>query len=42
MAFERLLGYVVALLVFGMVMAGVIFVIGVWVFHTAVRGSLPK
>ena len=40
-AFERLLGYVVALLVLGMVMAGMIFAIGVWVFHTAVRGSLP-
>jgi len=40
-ALERLLGYVAALLVLGMVMAGVIFSIGVWVFHTAVRGSLP-
>lgn len=40
-ALERLLGYVAALLVLGMMMSGVILAVGVGVFHVTVKGSIP-
>jgi ABC-2 type transport system permease protein len=39
-AFERLLGYVVALIVLGMMMSGVVLLVGVVFFQVTVRGSL--
>ncbi|HIH89414.1 TPA: ABC-2 transporter permease [Candidatus Bathyarchaeota archaeon] len=38
-AFERLLGYVIALLVLGMMMSGVVLLVGVVFFQVTVRGS---
>lgn len=39
-AIERLLGYVTALLILGMMMSGVVLLVGVVIFQATVRGSL--
>jgi ABC-2 type transport system permease protein len=40
-AFERLLGYSIALLILGMAMTGIVLFIGLGIFGAVVRGSIP-